>query len=282
MRICVTNCPALRRMPVLHYSFMQYAFIAGTLIAIISGIVSFFVIIRKTAFAAHGLGHISLTGASGAVLIGLSAMSGQLIANLLAAFIMGLLGDKIKKNDLAVGIVLTFFLGLGAYFLFLYQSGYSGSIMSILFGNILTVSVEQILILLVLSVIILITLCITGRALFFSSLDPELATAKKIPTRALSVIFFLVLSLTVTMACQIVGVLLVFALLIGPGAIATQWSDGFYKCISLSIIVSILTVWLSLSAAFYLDLPASFCITMIICFLYLCGIAKHFYYQHFR
>ena len=127
----------------LEYSFMQHAFIAGTLIAITSGIVSFFVVLRKNIFAAHGLGHISLAGASGAILIGFSAMSGQLIANLLAGLIMGLLDKKINKDDLTVGIVLTFFLGLGAYFLFLYQSGYAGSIMSILFGNILAVSETQ-------------------------------------------------------------------------------------------------------------------------------------------
>ena len=81
----------------LHYSFMLHAFIAGTLIALITGIISYFVIIRKSAFAAHSLGHISLTGAAGGMLIGLSAMSGQLIANLLAGLIMGILGDKIKK-----------------------------------------------------------------------------------------------------------------------------------------------------------------------------------------
>lgn len=122
------------------YTFMLYAFIAGTIIAIICGIISFFVIIRRLSFASHALGHISLTGASGAVLLNLSAMSGQLAINLIAGLLMGAFGDKIKKNDIAIGIILTFFLGLGTYFLFLYQSGYSGSVMSILVGDILTVS----------------------------------------------------------------------------------------------------------------------------------------------
>ncbi len=253
---------------------MQYAFIAGTLIAIICGIVSFFVVLRKTAFAAHGLGHISLSGAAGGVLIGISAISGQLIANVLAGIIMGLLGDKIKKNDLAVGIVLTFFLGLGAYFLFLYQSGYAGSIMSILFGNILTVSLTQITLLIIMTCVIILTLLIIARPLFFSSIDPTLAEAKHVPNRPLSVIFFLILALTVTMACQIVGVLLVFALLIGPAAIALQWCDGFYRCIALSIAVAIGTIWVALTAAFYIDLPVSFCITMIIALLYGIGLIK--------
>lgn len=259
----------------LSYSFMQNAFIAGTLISIICGMVSFFVVLRKAAFAAHGLGHISLTGAAGAVLIGISAMNGQLIANIIAASIMGAMGDKIKKNDLAVGIVLTFFLGLGAYFLYLYQTGYSGSIMSILFGNILTVSIEQIITLIIMALIIIAILLFISRALFFTSIDPLLARAKNIPNKLLSVIFFIILALTVTMACQIVGVLLVFALLIGPAACAFQWSDGFYQGMLLSIIISLASVWGALCLAFYANLPASFCITMIICAAYGIGLIKN-------
>ncbi|WP_116963414.1 metal ABC transporter permease [Fastidiosibacter lacustris] len=258
---------------------MQNAFIAGTLIAIICGIVSFFVVLRKAAFAAHGLGHISLTGASGAVLIGVSAMNGQLIANMIAAIFMGFMGDKIKKNDLAIGIVLTFFLGLGAYFLYLYQTGYSGSIMSILFGNILTVSYRQIIILLIMAIIIICALSIVARSLFFCSIDPIIAQSKNIPSRLLSMIFFIILALTVTMACQIVGALLVFTLLIGPAASAFQWSDGFYKSMLLSIMISLISVWGALCLAFYVNLPASFCITMIICLIYIIGLIKNLMWQ---
>lgn len=258
----------------LYYNFMQNAFIAGTLIAIICGIVSFFVVLRKAEFAAHSLGHISLTGAAGAVLIGISAMSGQLIANIIAASIMGAMGDKISKNNLTVGIVLTFFLGLGAYFLYLYQTGYSGSIMSILFGNILTVSLEQIITLLIMAAVIIVILTLMARALFFTSIDPLLARTKNIPNKLLSVVFFIILALTVTMACQIVGVLLVFALLIGPAACSFQWSDGFYQGMLLSIVISLISVWGALCLAFYANLPASFCITMIICTIYIIGLIK--------
>ena len=143
-----------------NYLFMQYAFIAGTIIAFICGIISFFVIIRRLSFASHALGHISLTGAAGAALLNLPAITGQLTINLIAGILMGAFGDKIKKNDIAIGIVLTFFLGLGTYFLFLYQSGYSGSVMSILVGDILTVTIEQIYILLGLAVFTIILLII--------------------------------------------------------------------------------------------------------------------------
>ena len=252
----------------LSYSFMQHAFIAGTLIAIICGLVSFFVVLRKAAFATHSLGHISLTGASGAILIGLSAMYGQLIANVIAATIMALLGDKIKKNDLDVGIVSTFFLGLGAYFLYLYQTGYAGSVMSIFFGNILMVSAKQIRVLVILAGAIIAILASVARALFFSSIDPMIAAAKNIPSRLLAMIFSIVLAFTVTMACQIVGVLLVSALLIGPAASAFLCSDGFYKVMLLSVFISVISVWGALYLAFYANLPVSFCITMIICVIY--------------
>lgn len=257
------------------YTFMLYAFLAGTIIAIICGIISFFVIIRRLSFASHALGHISLTGASGAVLLHLSAMTGQLAINLIAGILMGALGDKVKKNDIAIGIVLTFFLGLGTYFLFLYQSGYSGSVMSILVGNILTVSLEQIYILLGLAIFVIVLLTIIARPLFISSIDPVFAQSKQVSNRLLSILLFICIAITVSMACQVVGILLVFSLLIGPAAIATQWVDGFYKPIALSTMVSVLTVWSGITAAYYIDVPISFFITTIICFLYMVSILRN-------
>ncbi|WP_041263574.1 metal ABC transporter permease [Francisella salina] len=276
--ITAMNYHVYRRISVFNYTFMIYAFIAGTIIALICGIISFFVIIRRLSFASHALGHISLTGASGAVLLNLSAMTGQLTINLIAGLLMGAFGDKIKKNDIAIGIVLTFFLGLGTYFLFLYQSGYSGSVMSILVGNILTVTLEQIYILLALAIFTIALLAAIARPLFISSIDPVFAESKRISNKFLSILLFICIAITVSMACQIVGILLVFSLLIGPAAIATQWVDGFYKPIALSTVISILTVWSGIIAAYYIDVPISFFITTIICILYLISIIKNKFY----
>lgn len=256
------------------YLFMRHAFIAGTIIALICGAISFFVIIRRLSFASHALGHISLTGAAGAVLLNLSALTGQLTINLIAGILMGAFGDKIKKNDIAIGIVLTFFLGLGTYFLFLYQSGYSGSVMSILVGDILTVTIEQIYLLLGLAIFTASLLIIIARPLFISSLDPVFAQSKKISNKLLSILLFICIAITVSMACQVVGILLVFSLLIGPAAIATQWVDGFYKPIILSCVVAVITVWSGIIAAYCIDVPISFFITTIICGLYLVSIFK--------
>ncbi len=264
----------------LEYNFMQNAFMAGTVIAMTCGIVSYFIIMRRMAFAAHALGHISITGAAGAVLIGLSPILGLLTINITSAIIMGLIGDRIKKNDMAIGIVLTFFLGLGAYFLYLYQTGYSGSIMAIMFGDILSVSKYQFYVLCILSSIVVISLLVISKPLLFSSIDPTIAEALRIPILPLSVLFFIILAITVSMACQIVGALLIFALLIGPGAVAANLCDGFYNSILTSTVIAILTVWVSLAVSFYFNLPTSFCITMFISFLYILSLIKLRLFSH--
>ncbi|TNF70218.1 MAG: metal ABC transporter permease [Gammaproteobacteria bacterium] len=258
-----------------NYVFMQYAFIAGTLTALTCGVISLFVVTRKAAFAAHALSHISITGAALALLVGFSAITGQLVINLISAILMGLIGEKTVKNDQTIGMVLTFFLGIGALSLFLYQSGYAGSVMSIMFGNLLAVSLQQIYLLIILSVTLLAILISVFRPLWFSTLEPDLATAMRLPVKLLTVIFFCLVAITVTMACQVVGALLVFALLIGPGVIANQWAKTLTSNLITSITVSIISVWLSLYLAFYLNLPISFCVTFLITLFYIAGLTKN-------
>lgn len=260
----------------LAYSFMQNAIIGGVIIALICGIISVFVVLRRTGFAAHALGHMSLTGAAGAALLGLPSMLGQIVLNTVAAIIMGLMGEKVKKNDLSIGVVLTFVLGLGAYFLFLFQNNYAGSVMGILFGNIFAISVLQIYQLGALGVLIICVMVFISRPLIFASIDPVVACSKNVPTRVLSVVFFVVLAFTVSMACQVVGVLLVFVLLIIPGAIGMQWGESVYRILLISILSSVLSVILALYISYQYDLPASFCITMMLCSIYFIGLARDF------
>src|SRR5579862_2156159 len=160
-----------------NYEFMQHALIAGTLAAIIAGMVGYFAIIRHLAFAAHALGHIGFAGASGALLIGVTPLTGQFVLTLVAALGMGALGEKISKSDMAIGIVLSFCLGLGTLFLYLYH-GFAGQASIILFGNLLGVSFQDLKIMFWLMMVSLIAIgCIT-RPLLFASLEPELAEAK--------------------------------------------------------------------------------------------------------
>lgn len=258
----------------LAYSFMQNALIGGVIIALICGIISVFVVLRRTGFAAHALGHMSLTGAAGAALLGLPSMLGQIFLNTIAAIVMGLMGEKVKKNDLSIGVVLTFVLGLGAYFLFLFQNNYAGSVMGILFGNIFAISISQIYQLGVLGLLIISVMVFISRPLIFASIDPVVASSKNVPTRVLSVVFFVVLAFTVSMACQVVGVLLVFVLLIIPGAIGMQWGESVYRILLISILSSVVSVILALYISYQYDLPASFCITMMLCSIYFIGLTR--------
>lgn len=250
------------------YSFMQHALLAGLIVATICGLVSVFVVLRRTAFAAHALGHMSLTGAAGAALLGVPILIGQLILNVLAAAIMGQMGDKVQKNDLAVGVVLTLVLGLGAYFLFLFQNNYAGSVMSILFGNIFAVTPAQLRELLWLGLAIILALALISRSLIFASIDPIVAASKNVRVKFLAIIFFMVLAVTVSMACQVVGVLLVFGLLIIPGAIGLELGESIYAIVGISVLSANVAVFGALLIAYYLDLPASFCITMLLCTAY--------------
>src|ERR1700733_13985843 len=127
----------------LHYQFVQNAFLAGTIIAIVSAIMGYFVVIRAQAFAGHALSHIGFAGATGAALLGLSSFTGTLLFTILAALGMGALGKRIQGRDVEIGMILSFALGLGVLFLRLYTSSASEAV-GVLFGSILSVTQSNI------------------------------------------------------------------------------------------------------------------------------------------
>lgn len=255
------------------YDFMQHAFIAGTIAAILAGIVGYFVIIRHLAFAGHALSHIGFAGATGAALVSLSPITGQLGLTTLAAIGMGIMGERINKSDVAIGIILAFSLGLGTLFLHFYTS-YAGQATAILFGDLLGVSVRAIILMSILSVLSLLFLGIIARPLLFASLEPELAEAKGVSLLWMSMSIFVITAVAVTITSQVVGILLVFTLLIGPAAIAQQWSQQFWNGVWLSVLIAVLTVWLGIIFAYFSDWPISFWISAIIFVVYLLSYFK--------
>jgi zinc/manganese transport system permease protein len=253
------------------YEFMRHAFIAGSVAALLSGIVGYFVIVRNLSFAAHALGHIGFAGASGALLINLSPMSGQLFLTLLAAIGIGTLGDRISKNDMVIGIILSFCLGLGTLFLHLY-GGYGGQAMIILFGNLFGVTSHDLMVMFWLTLVCLIVIVIIAKQLLFASIEPELARAKSVPIFWLSIIFVCMMATAVTLASQVVGVILVFTLLIGPAAVAIQWAEQFSTGIALSVLLALLTVWIGLLLSYFTDWPISFCVSALVFVMYLISV----------
>ncbi|HUB86519.1 MAG TPA: metal ABC transporter permease [Verrucomicrobiae bacterium] len=252
----------------LSYDFVRNALIAGSLAAILGAVVGYFVVIRKVSFAAHSLAHIGFTGATGAVLFALSPLEGMLIISMLAGLMMGVSGNKLHRSDLAIGMTLSFCLGVGTLFLTL-SKGFAGQATAILFGDIFGVSHHQIVQTLFLSAISLGILTLVSRKLLFVSVQPDLAEARGISLSALSIVFMAILAVSVTLASQVVGILLVFTLIIGPAGIAIRFCRNFWAGQITSVVIGLFTVWIGILLACFTSWPPTFWITTIIFILYL-------------
>jgi zinc/manganese transport system permease protein len=252
----------------LGYEFVQNALMAGTLSAILGAIVGYFVIIRNAGFAAHALAHIGFAGAAGAAILGLSSLEGMLLLTIGSGLFMGAAGDKVHRNDLAIGMVLSMSLGLGTLFLSLYSS-FAGQAKAILFGNIFGVAGHQITEMVVLSLLSLAGLAIFSRRLLFASTQPRLAEARGISLPGLSMAFMAVLAISVTLASQIVGILLVFTLVIAPAGIALRLCRSFWRGILLAVALGVTAVWIGILLDCLTGYPATFWITALFFILYL-------------
>src|SRR5271157_4332257 len=186
------------------FSFMRNAFEAGTIIAIVAGIIGYFVVVRRLAFATHALGHVGFSGAAGAVLFGVNPVYGLLLFTTSGATGMGLLGRRASNRDIEIGTVLAFMLGLGLLFINLY-TGYATEAYSILFGEILGVSSTDVLVTLIAGLLLLIVVACIYRPLLFTSLDEDVAEAKGIPTFWIGVLFMLLVAIATSIAAQVVG-----------------------------------------------------------------------------
>lgn len=242
------------------YAFMRNAFMAGTIIALMAGAISYFVVLRGLAFASHTLANIGFAGAAGAVLVGLSPVVGLLSFTLVGALGMSAFGKRLAQRDVTVGIILATALGLGILFISLYK-GYSTDAYAVLFGEVLGVSQQDVLVALVVGVLTLLTLSVLYRRLLFASLDAEVAEAQGLSVQAISVVFLLLLALVVAEAVQIVGVLLIYALLVTPAAIAERLATRPALVLLLSVLLALLFTWAGLIIAYYLPYPLGFFIT---------------------
>jgi zinc/manganese transport system permease protein len=220
--------------------FVHTALWAGAVAAIVSGAIGVFVVARGMSFAVHAISELGFTGAAGALVIGLDPVIGVLGGSLFVGLVLGLLSLRGRERDSAIGAVLAFGLGLGVLFLSLYQ-GYATEATTLLFGSILSVSDSQLRTLVIVGAIVLLSLAVLFRPLFFSSVDPEIAAARGVPLRALSVGIFLLLALTTAEAIQVVGVLLVLTLVITPAAAAQRLTGRPGLALLLSIGIALVS-----------------------------------------
>jgi len=250
------------------YAFMQHAFEAGTVVAIVAGIVGYFVVLRRLSFAAHALSHAGFAGAAGAVLIGLNPIIGLLAFTSGGGIAMALLGRKAASQDVQIGTVLAFMLGLGVLFISLYK-GYATEAYSLLFGEILGISRSDVIVTCIAGVITVIAMALLYRKLLFTSLDEDVAEAKGVSILGMNLAFMLLIALATSIAVQVVGVLLIFALMVTPAAIADRLAQKPAQGIAISICVALLVTWLGLFISYYLPYPVSFFITSIVFIIYI-------------
>ncbi|MCU1542887.1 MAG: metal transporter permease [Microbacteriaceae bacterium] len=199
--------------------------VAAAVLGIVGGLIGVFVMQRDMAFAVHGISELSFAGAAGALLLGVNVVAGSLVGSLIAAVLIGLLGAKARDRNSIIGVLMPFGLGLGILFLALYP-GRSGNKFGLLTGQIISVDVPQLGLLIALSTVVLVSLLLIWRPLTFDSLDSDVAAARGVPSRTLSLGFMVLLGLTVAVSVQIIGSLLVLALLVTPAAAALRISSS--------------------------------------------------------
>jgi len=246
----------------LDYDFMRNAFVAAGIAAVVSGLVGYFLVLRGQSFAGHALSHIGFAGATGAVLIGVAPIWGLVAFTVAAGIIMGVLGERLSGRDVAIGVVLALALGFGLLFLH-YYTAFAAQATALLFGNVLAVDHGMIWTLLGLAAVTLAALAVIMRPLVFASLQPELAEAKGVPLRFISIAFLTVVALAVSQSVQVVGILLVFSLMVGPPATAQQLVTGLWSGLILSAGLAVAEAWLGIAVAYYTDWPVSFCIAVL-------------------
>jgi len=247
---------------------VQNSIIAGAVLGIVGGLIGVFVMQRDMAFAVHGISELSFAGAAGALLFGANVVVGSLAGSLVAAILIGLLGSKARDRNSIIGVLMPFGLGLGILFLALYP-GRSANKFGLLTGQIVSVDDPQLGLLIVISIVVLIALLLLWRPLSFDSLDPDVAAARGVPSRFVSLAFMVLLGLTVAVSVQIIGALLVLALLVTPAAAALRVSSSPVLVPVLSMLFGFVSVVGGLLIDIGVSLPISPYITTISFLIYL-------------
>lgn len=249
-------------------ALVQNSLIAGVLLGLVGGLAGVFVIMRDLPFAVHGISELSFAGASAALLLGVNIVAGSIAGSLLAAAAIGVLGVRARDRNSVIGIIMPFGLGLGVLFLSLYK-GRAANKFGILTGQIIAVGTPQMAWLIGTSVVVLLALAVVWKPLTFASVDPEVAEARGVPVRTLSLTFMLVLGLAVALCVQIVGALLVLALLVTPAAAAARITASPVLLPVLSVVFALCAMEGGILLALGITIPISPYVTTLAFVIYL-------------
>ncbi|MEU6699874.1 metal ABC transporter permease [Pseudonocardia sp. NPDC046786] len=217
--------------------FVQNALIACAVLGLVAGLLTPLVVSRGMAFAVHGTAELAFTGGAAALLIGLEVGLGSVVGAVVAATTFGVLGLRQRERDSVIGVVLAFGLGLGVLFLSLYE-GRSANRFGLLTGSIVAVDGTNLRVLAVVAVLVLVALLVVYRPLLFASTDPDVALARGVPVRALSLVFAVLIGLVTALAVPIVGAILVLAVMIVPGAAANRVTANPVRATILAVVIA--------------------------------------------
>ena len=255
--------------------FVQQALIAAALLALVAGLVGPFIVMRQMSFAVHGSSELSLTGASFALLAGLNVGLGGLVGSALAAILFGVLGQRARERDSAIGVVMAFGLGMAVLFIHLYP-GRAGTSFALLTGQIVGVGYTGLALLIAVTVLVVAVLAISYRPLLFATADPEVAAARGVPVRALGIVFAALVGIVAAQGVQIVGALLVMSLLITPAAAAARVFSSPVATITASVVFAELAAVGGIVLSLAPGVPVSVFVTTISFVVYLaCWAISH-------
>jgi zinc/manganese transport system permease protein len=261
------------------HPFIQYAFTAGTAVAAAAGLVGYFLVLRAQVFTADALSHVAFTGALAALAAGLDARIGLFTLTIAVALAMGALGRRGRPDDVVIGGVFAWVLGLGVFFLTIYTTTRSGggngsASVSVLFGSIFGLSAARAMVTAIIGAVICAAVIAVARPLLFASLDENVAAARGVPVRLLGFGFLALVGGTAAESTQVVGALLILGLLAAPAGAASRMTTRPLRAMWLSAGIAIGSVWAGLSASYAIPrMPPSFAILAVATGVYLAAIA---------
>ncbi len=249
--------------------FMANAWIVASIVAVVAGVVGFFVVVRGSAFAAHALPQSAFAGAAAAYLIGISTVYGMGAFALASALGIAWLGRR-GRHDVVTALILVMLLGLGELFLS-YSVEYAQATYSLLFGEVLGVSTNEVLPTALLAVAAVLAVAVMYRPLMLTSILPEIGESRGVSAYRMEVLFLVILALATTASVPVVGALLMFSLMVGPPAASRCFTDNPPIAIALSVAFALMTVWVSLAIAYERNWPIGFLVGTISAAVYIIG-----------
>jgi zinc/manganese transport system permease protein len=232
---------------------VRTALIVGTVVALVSGALGVFTVMRGQSFAAEAFGDVGITGGAGAFLVGVGPLLGFLLFGVLGAGAMELVGvQRVRGRDLATGIVLGTALGLAALFLYLTSTIHNttGAAVTVLFGSIFTIPESTLPLVALLAAAVVATLLVIHRPLLLSTVSPEIATARGVPVRLVGAVYLVALSVSVALCALTIGAILSTALLVGPGAAALRATQRPGRAVLVAGLLGVAAMWLGIVLAY--------------------------------